>query len=380
MPPKANKINPKSQIQHQISEQERSEKRQTYESLKSLSKEAMTKHAEKYLSMVADPRGNEPVRSITTRGGYPGRTGLYVQKTEITVFVGSNGYGYCHVDPQFMGPTGGPGSLGGFYSTATASALPSATFASYAPAGVSPGQGGIFWGSSAPFTKGNPTEALTGRCIAAAMYILPDSSVTTQSGHINLFENPGHMQYGHTISGDTIAAHKATRKIRATQLGDTSVLNVLNWHPQASAVGGDGSAVTQALMNDDALFRSYPSIVGNLTLTTTPLFATFYGSPGNSYNVEIWAVYEARGSLVSNLEASWSNPMAEAIIWNAFAHKTISGWNSTAKEAVASYQAAAIHVAKSLSPDFGKKVQKAVGLGTEIYNLAKNVGGFFGFI
>lgn len=370
---KANKSKSSSQsknVKQLIHEEEKDLRKESYSNLKKAQKDLLDKHTDAYNQMVADPRGADPVRSITTRGGYPGLTGIAKTKCKFTMTVGTLGFGYCMFDPQSCGPRTSY-SVGWYTNAAYGGSGSSVPVVNGAGVTI------ISW-AQAPFTNQayDPLQ-LQARCIAAALYVTPSSSVTNQSGTLRLLEIPGHYVGTTGFTIDTIGNHPRTRKIRAAQLGDPQILNVLNWHPQASAISGANNSVLSSPI-DDAVFRSYPARTLD-TVDSVSLIATIEGSAGNTYDCEFWAVYEMRGSLVNSQQPTFSNPMGEAILWNAYAHKNISGWNATAAEASKAYAAAATHSANQVEPGGGHPyLKQGLEAGKMVMELAREVGGFFG--
>jgi len=341
-----------------------------YKSMKKAQKELLDRQTEAYNAMVCDPRGSDPVRSITTQGGYPGLTGLYRCKARFTVAVGTSGVGYVVADPQVCGPRGGVNFY--FYTGATFAGTGAATLAT---SGI--GVVGQLW-ADAPFSAADVSpKELQGRLVASAIYLTPDSSVTNMSGTIHMLEFPGHyLGSAASWSIDSIKSHPRTRKIRAAQLGDPKILNVLNWHPQALGQSIQNNAGIQTIQND-SFFRSYQAATAD-PLNSASLCVIVSGEPGNTYDCEIWAVYEARGTRVMNPQPTYCNPMGEAVLWNAYSHKGLSGWNATTGEAVQAYTAAATHSAANILPGAHDLLKQSVGAGKMLLDTAKEIGGFFG--
>ncbi len=227
----------------------------------------VSKSAQDYWDFLGDPFSNKPSRPVWYTGAYTGNTGLVSARTKGVVTIGTGGYGFVMFTMD-RGPSSKPADCP---VTATSSAYTGVGSTTLDTAAV-----GTFAGTllDVPYGSTESRVELIYRPIAGAMRITPRGSMTSQDGIIAFLEVPGHIsQFGSTtfdsLTSDNVVQHPRCRVIRAAQLGDPSVVNQINWHPQRV----DNQAVTnnaypQVAPNVDTDFRPFN------TANTTRQFGT----------------------------------------------------------------------------------------------------------
>jgi len=332
------------------------------------SKDRFSKAVNDYWNFVSNPFDNPPARPVFYDGRYIGNTGIVVGRRKGSFYAGTNGVGYISATLA-RGPTS-KAIDAPIYVTDNTYAGTVATAYNAATAGVV----GMPLNDVVYDSTENNIE-LIWRPIAGALRIFPIGSMTSQDGVISMIEIPGHVNlFGTTtFTGGTpqaLRANPRTRVVRGAQLGDQSIVNQLNWHPQ----GANFAAVTNAgyanSFVSDTDFRGFNS--ANTSGQIGELIIGVEATAGLLFEFEFIAAWETKGSKASGLRPSIQDAHASAIIFNTLCRQIVSGMIGKPHEFTQNYHAALLHSAK-------KTVSHAkdwMTIGKDVAGIVKEVAGF----
>jgi len=325
--------------------------------------------AEAYWNFLSNPFQESPARPVFYDGTYVGNTGLVRGALKATMTVGTQGIGWVSMTMD-RGPTSKTADCPVVYSTAAFATDANTTLATNA-VGMAFGQL-----TQAPYSSSESRLELLYRPVAGALRITPRGSMTSQDGTIAFLEIPGHVgQYGTTsFDGSTynyFLSHPRTRVVRAAQLGDPSVVNQLNWHPQAAdnAPVINSGYPEQAAIND---IKFRPFNATNTTAQFGDCHLLVSATPGLQFEIEFVGVWEVKGAKATGLKPSIQDAHASAIIFNTLCRQKLSGLVGKPFEFRGAYQAPLHHTIK-------KTVASArdwLDVGRDIAGIVKEVAGF----
>ncbi len=338
--------------------------------------------AERLLQAMVSPRDAEACPRIDTLGGYAQAVLPDKAKAVCQVAVGTNGVGFCAI-----GFNNGPSS--NLSVCRVSDATYTGTQATQIPgiSGATPGVSNIQWGSVPYLPPGGINSAgMQFRTVAGAAYVSPEGSANSQNGNLYLLELPGHCFAidGANMSFTQAMTHERTRHIKGVQLGDPTVENVLNWHPVVASqlVNSSGAGPVNSFINENA-WAPVPTSTGGTPDTINPsLLVVVTGLPGAIYNIEIHAIFELRGYQIAGAKPPYYDSRGQDLIFNALAHKMVSGWVGRPQEAEASYKHQVVRTAQRADdvPDGvaelpeGHRENKSVW--NDLFHMAKEVAGF----
>jgi hypothetical protein len=346
----------------------RREAHKTFDDMERQNREFVSKAAMDYWNFLSDPFNNKPCRPVWFDGAYTGNTGLVSGHLKGVAQVGSGGYGFISLT-MGRGPT-----------TKVADAPISYTNGSYAGTAatvIDVGAVGVNYAAltDVPYDSTEGYSQLLWRPVAAAIKVTPRGSMTSQDGVITMLEIPGHnnlffsTQYG-VQSYVTTVQHPRTRIIRGAQLGDPSVVNQMNWHPQMSNSDGSTNSGGANYVVNDTVFRSFN--LSNTTRQIGELLVQFEATANLQFEFEAILVWETKGAKAVGLRPSIQDAHASAIIFNTLCRQRLSGMVGKPHEFRASYQTAMHESAR-------KTVAKAkdwLEVGKDVASIAKEVAGF----
>jgi len=304
----------------------------------------LSQAGQNYLAALVDP-ANAPESGIpASSGGYPGRTGVLKGRTEVTMQIGTLGFGYISTSPYSS-----PGSTQDFltgpladrtglqWTTNAYGANTVGLMNAIVPGGV---QGSPLFPTS-PYQVSslgtNASSKLSYRVVGHAITIFPTSSFSQQNGQIYMLEAPNHnpINLGATLAPSQVSALIQCRIIRATQTGAQSEKIVLNWHPRSGSTldGGEGS------FNDlDFVGTNGQNYTGVLPVNGLIIMVT--GLPGTSFECIVDTMFEVRGSAVVDVRPRTVDSRAMDLIFNALAMKVESGYVGIPRQVESGYLAA----------------------------------------
>ncbi len=342
--------------------------RHGFEDIKRENEKLISPAAQAYWDYLSDPFSNKQARPVFYDGCYTGNTGLVPGRAKGVVTIGTAGVGFIMFTLD-RGPTSKAADCpvsftGGVYAGTSATAYNTAAAEVYGAAMT-----------DVPYDSTESRTELIWRPVGGAMRITPRGSLTNQDGIMTMIEIPGHMsQYGTTTydseSFDTLLQHPRTRVIRAAQLGDPSVVNQLNWHPQSSeSAQVQNSGYAQNVVND-VKFRPFNS--ANTTRQFGDCIIGFQGTSQLTFEFEFVGLWETKGSKASGLRPSIQDAHASAIIFNTLCRQKMSGLVGKPHEFHDAYHVALHHSAKKTVAH----VKNWVDIGRDIAGIVKEVAGF----
>jgi hypothetical protein len=343
------------------------------DSILSGSRMELSKPAERYYKSLIDPRSANASRLPSLMGGYVESSAARHYKCRTTATVGTGGFGFAFAMPTTCGPVSGRVAM------VSTTAIYAGTAPSGFPTAVGAGEQVSEW-VDAEFTAASNVPALDAvyRTVSAAVYITPTSGMTTAGGTIHLLEMPGHISG--TFSLGEAQSHPRTRTIRGLQAGDPRDLNVLNWHPAGSStVITFTNQITNAV--NDFQFRGLPQGANLSVCSANELLIVFAGAAGQTYDIELHAVYELVGKKVKGQKRAYYDSRGMDLVLNGLGAKNISGWVGTPSEAERAYSHAMVHAADQAgqlvsSASRAYKQVKESSLFSDLKNIATSVAGF----
>lgn len=328
--------------------------RDDLDTIVSKSRSELSKPAHRYLESLVDPK-NHRSKVPTLLGGNPGRTGQIVCKSKVTVGVGTGGYGYIVMNPSCIPTsdwTGGP-FTDRLCAVFTTGLLYAGTGASTLPSTPGTGVSVTEWANAQVSSAGSIYSTdYQWRCVSAAIYVNPTSAALDQGGMIYMIESEGHGKLSENLS--TITGLQRTRGVRGAQMGNNEPI-VLNWHPVAVSSAAQGSS---NFLNPFE-FRT----VGGANSTQTPqggLCCIFTGASGLTFECELIANYEVRGTKVFTKTVSLVDSRGMDMVMNAIMSRTTSGWIGKPHHAYVGYMTRLYDTAKHIfykNTRIGKKVK-----------------------
>lgn len=331
------------------------------------SRSVMSEPVQRYLEYLVDPRGNQ-------MGRVPYGPGFYKRSSAVevvcrgTVAVGTLGNGWLLVSPSNAGPT----------SNGICAVTTTAAYASLQPPyAIGAGSAATSW-AEAPYTLPQTPENVLYRVVACAIYLTPTGSATAQDGTLYMLEYPGHMC--DVMSDTTFQSHPETRTVRAIQLGDPSILNVLNWHPMRAYQSSiTGAGVLGSTPVDDFAFRATPAGIGT-TFNYPELGVCISGTTGTQFAFEIRCGYEVIGAAAVAPQPTVYDSRGMDLVFNTLSMKGISGWIGKPSHAEHAYYAAARKAQDRIKSGKASKgaswADKYLNGAKDVLALAREVGGF----
>jgi hypothetical protein len=225
-------------------------------------------------------------------------------------------------------------------------------------------------------------EKRTYRCVAAAVYVQPTGSATSQNGAIYLVESQNHKTVGATFQ--LLESDLTCRLVRGVQTGDPSIENVVNWHPKFTVTPYPPNVYSDGSFFNDFAFRTPNTQASNPQLDDTHLAVIVEGNVGAVYHYEVFGVYELVGPIVSPLRPRYYDDAGWSSIQNAISTKALSGWVGKPTQAIESYKRAVVTTAADaddLEPEPERTLKKATqsssstsSLGDLVKDLAPSLG------
>jgi hypothetical protein len=342
--------------------------RRSFDDIKKENERIISPAAQAYWDYLSDPFNNKQARPVFYDGNYTGNTGLVPGRVKGVVTIGTGGSGFVMFTLD-RGPTSKAVDCpvtftGGVYAGSSATAYNTAGVEVYGAAMA-----------DAPYNSTETRTELVWRPVGGAMRITPRGSLTTQDGVMTMLEIPGHAsQFGTTTfdseSFDTLLQHPRTRVIRAAQLGDPSVVNQINWHPQGMENRPATNAGYATEVVNDVKFRPFNS--ANTTRQFGDCIIGFQGTSQLTYEFEFVGLWETKGSKASGLRPSVQDAHASAIIFNTLCRLKMSGMVGKPHEFHDAYHVALHHSAKKTVAH----VKNWVDIGRDIAGIVREVAGF----
>jgi len=344
-----------------------------FEEIKRGSRSELSSVAKDYLKAIVDTRSAPKVGVPTNIGGFPGRTGVERYTQQLEVSTGTNGFGYVTVNLSDVDISLGLDAAGPFNDRTQIEY----TMASYAgtaihqeAASVAAGVQQAGWAQSKHFCTTSTQSGLQWRVVGCTMKVFPDSSFMDQNGRIILLEPPSHLPVNRSSSftSSSLESAPTSRVVRATQTGSQKEAIVINWHPK-------GSRGYESTGHDDfAFYSTYPNTNQPAkVLGAKDLIMGFVCEAGTQFHVEITAMYELKGTYITNLKPRLVDSRGMDLIQNVFSSKMVAGYVGVPEQIYESYMYKIWEGAKKFGGFLSKHESEIVsGIGTGL----KAIGGF----
>lgn len=312
-------------------------------SVRSASRDELSRPAAAYQRCIIDPRNAVPSPAPTLIGGNSNEVRSLHTKCVGTIKTNAtSGFGFILIGDPCLST--GPYEDRIIATISNTSYTLSVTDWNGNAAGVDT----LNWAEADYTAAGSISSDLSYQCDGLAVYIKPIGSMQTQNGRVVIVEDPGHENLTN-FTFDQLSSYSCARVISGVDASSSDPELVLNWHPRdfTQEVMNTSSMEVRG-SNEFGFFEQNSALGSTGVLLNAPMAIAFAGDGSTSYEFEIHACWSVKGRKVKPNRRVLTDSRGMDLIMNTFGDKQESGYHAKPEHVEEAYKAHAAYHAHEI--------------------------------